>query len=132
MLKPTFTSKVSLTALDTVKTPSASTDDLGNLFPLWLWALRRMNVPGPGQDLIIVQPGHTREHAAFVGEIVPYDPATRPENAHFIYHSMPCEGCLGDCILPPEDGMFPCVSRLDDNKVLARAREILTASIGQA
>lgn len=70
--------------------------------------------------------------AAFVGEIVPYDPSLAPDNAHFVYHSMPCEGCLGDCILPPEDGMFPCVARLDDNQVMALAREILTVSKGQA
>ena len=49
--------------------------------------------------------------AAFVGEIVPYDPAIAPDNVRFIYHSMPCEGCLGDCILQAESGMFPCVAQ---------------------
>ena len=65
--------------------------------------------------------------AAFVGEIVPYDPATRPENAHFIYHSMPCEGCLGDCILPPEDGMFPCVARLDGDEIISIIGDMMAA-----
>ena len=64
--------------------------------------------------------------AAYVGEIVPYDPAMQPDNVHFIYHSMPCEGCLGDCILPAEDGMFPCVARLDEETVLGRVHEMLT------
>ncbi len=63
--------------------------------------------------------------AAYVGEIVPYDPAIRPENAHFQYHSMPCEGCLGDCILPAEDGMFPCVARLDEDSIIAEVRSLL-------
>ena len=63
--------------------------------------------------------------AAYVGEIVPYDPAITPPNARFVYHSMPCEGCLGDCILPAENGMFPCVARLDDDKILVAAHSML-------
>jgi hypothetical protein len=58
--------------------------------------------------------------AAYVREIVPYDPAITPDNARFVYHSMPCEGCLGNCIHPTEDGMFPCVAGLDDTDVLAQ------------
>lgn len=63
--------------------------------------------------------------AAFVGEIVPYDPAVAPPNARFVYHSMPCEGCLGDCILAPEDGMFPCVARLDEGRIMAEIEAML-------
>jgi hypothetical protein len=63
--------------------------------------------------------------AAFVGEIVPYDPAIAPPNARFVYYSMPCEGCLGDCILPAEHGMFPCVARLDEQRIVDKVREIL-------
>ena len=63
--------------------------------------------------------------AAYVDEIVPYDPAVTPPNAHFVYHSMPCEGCLGDCILPAENGMFPCVARLDEDQILAAARSMM-------
>jgi ADP-heptose:LPS heptosyltransferase len=51
--------------------------------------------------------------AAYVGEIVPYDAAIAPANVHIIYNTMPCEGCLGICHLPLEDGIFPCVARLD-------------------
>jgi len=64
--------------------------------------------------------------AAFVGEIVPYDPAITPENAHFLYTPMPCEGCLGNCILPLQDGMFPCVAKLDENQAVQKVREIMS------
>jgi ADP-heptose:LPS heptosyltransferase len=63
--------------------------------------------------------------AAYVGEIVPYDPAITPPNARFVHHSMPCEGCLGDCVLPAEDGMFPCVARLDESRILAEAQSMM-------
>jgi ADP-heptose:LPS heptosyltransferase len=63
--------------------------------------------------------------AAYVGEIVPYDPAITPPNARFVHHSMPCEGCLGDCVLPAEDGMFPCVARLGEGWVMAEARSMM-------
>jgi hypothetical protein len=66
--------------------------------------------------------------AAYVGEIVPYDPAITPKNARFVYHSMPCEGCLGNCIYPPEDGMFPCVARLDEAEVLAQVSVLVGGS----
>ena len=65
--------------------------------------------------------------AAYVGEIVPYDPAITPDNACFVYHSMPCEGCLGECILPAEDGMFPCVARLDEGQIIASVGEMMAA-----
>lgn len=66
--------------------------------------------------------------AAFVGEIVPYDPAVTPPNARFVYHSMPCEGCLGTCVLPAEDGMFPCVARLDDDRIAAALEDMLAGA----
>jgi ADP-heptose:LPS heptosyltransferase len=65
--------------------------------------------------------------AAYVGEIVPYDDAIAPVNARFVYHSMDCEGCLGHCIHPAEDGMFPCVARLEKERILATVREFLPA-----
>ncbi len=63
--------------------------------------------------------------AAFVGEIVPYDAAISPENAHFLYHSMPCEGCLGACDQPLEMGIYPCVARLDGDEIISKIRELL-------
>jgi ADP-heptose:LPS heptosyltransferase len=63
--------------------------------------------------------------AAFVGEIVPYDPAITPSNANFVYHSMPCEGCLGVCVLPAEEGVFPCVARLDGDEVITKVKELM-------
>jgi len=68
--------------------------------------------------------------AAYVGEIVPYDPAITPENAHFLYTSMSCEGCLGDCIHPFQNGMFPCVAKLDKNQAVKKAREIMSMTGG--
>lgn len=65
--------------------------------------------------------------AAYVGEIVPYDDAIAPVNARFVYHSMECEGCLGNCIHPAEDGMFPCVARLDEDKVVSEVGELMAA-----
>ena len=63
--------------------------------------------------------------AAFVGEIVPYAPEIAPDNAEILYHSMPCEGCLGTCILPAEDGMYPCVARLDADAAIAKVGEMV-------
>ncbi len=65
--------------------------------------------------------------AAYVGEIVPYDPNLTPDNARFVYHSMPCEGCLGACIHPAEGGMFPCVARLDEDQIIASVGEMMAA-----
>ncbi len=63
--------------------------------------------------------------AAYVGEIVPYDDAIAPDNARFVYYSMDCEGCLGNCIHPAIEGMFPCVARLDEDRIVAIVREML-------
>lgn len=62
--------------------------------------------------------------AAYVDEIVPYAPEITPENVRFLYTPMECAGCLGDCRLPFEDGMYPCVARLDADAVIAAALEM--------
>jgi len=41
---------------------------------------------------------------------------------------MDCEGCLGTCTLPAEDGRFPCVARLDRTAILAKAEKLLSGS----
>lgn len=56
--------------------------------------------------------------AAYVDEIVPYPPETRPDNVDFIFHPMPCQGCLGACVHPAERGMYPCVARVAEATVL--------------
>ena len=63
--------------------------------------------------------------AAFVGEIVPYAPEIAPLNAEILYHSMPCEGCLGACVLPARNGMYPCVAGLDADAVIAKVDEMI-------
>lgn len=63
--------------------------------------------------------------AAYVGEIVPYAAAITPSNAQFLYQPMACQGCLGACRLPPEDGMYPCVAALDPDAVLGAVREMV-------
>ncbi|MDP7214527.1 MAG: lipopolysaccharide heptosyltransferase family protein, partial [Rhodospirillales bacterium] len=62
--------------------------------------------------------------------IVPYDAAISPENAHFLYHSMSCEGCLGACVLPPKMGMFPCVARLEGDEIINKVKELLERPAG--
>lgn len=63
--------------------------------------------------------------AAYVGEIVPYDASITPDNVRFLYVPMDCQGCLGACTLPPEDGMYPCVARVGRDNVLAATAELL-------
>ena len=67
--------------------------------------------------------------AAYVGEIVPYAAEISPPNARFVYTSMPCQGCLGACILPTEDDRFPCVARLSRNDVLKEIDRLLPEKI---
>ncbi len=64
--------------------------------------------------------------AAYVGEIVPYAPEITPDNVRFLYHGMPCEGCLGDCHLPTDQNMYPCIARLGEEAVLAIVKELMT------
>jgi ADP-heptose:LPS heptosyltransferase len=68
--------------------------------------------------------------SAYVGEIVPYDAEIVPDNVTFLYHDMDCRGCLGDCIHEPESGMYPCVARLEDDRVIAAVRDMLAANGG--
>lgn len=63
--------------------------------------------------------------AAYVGEIVPYATAVTPPNVRFLYHTMPCQGCLGDCRLPAEAGRYPCVARLDIAAAVAVLHAVL-------
>ncbi len=63
--------------------------------------------------------------AAYVGEIVPYADEITPDNAHFIYTPMDCQGCLGSCIHPLQDGRFRCVAELDEAAILAKVCELL-------
>lgn len=63
--------------------------------------------------------------AAYVGEIVPYAPEITPDNAHFIYQHMDCQGCLGACVHPLEDNMYRCVAAIDDDQVVSEALRIL-------
>lgn len=67
--------------------------------------------------------------SAYVGEIVPYADEITPANLHVLYTPMPCQGCLGACIFPPEDGMYPCVAALDPDTVLGAVRDIVARGI---
>lgn len=67
--------------------------------------------------------------SAYVGEIVPYAPEVTPANAHFVRHDMDCRGCLGDCRLPSERGMYPCVAALDSDAILAQVADIVARGI---
>jgi len=63
--------------------------------------------------------------AAYVGEIVPYAPAVTPDNVTFLYHDMPCQGCLGSCIHPLERGMYPCVACLTASRLTTTVKNLL-------
>ncbi len=56
--------------------------------------------------------------AAHVVDSVPYDSRITPDSVRFLYHDMACRGCLGSCTHPYEDGMYPCVARLDAKVVM--------------
>ncbi|MEO5338275.1 MAG: lipopolysaccharide heptosyltransferase family protein [Magnetospirillum sp. WYHS-4] len=66
--------------------------------------------------------------AAYVDEIVPYAAEITPPNIAFLWHDMPCRGCLGACGLPAEDGMYPCVARLDRRAILAAVAERIVST----
>jgi ADP-heptose:LPS heptosyltransferase len=63
--------------------------------------------------------------AAYVGEIVPYAPEITPPNVRFLYHPVPCQGCLGDCRLPSENGMYPCLARISLDEAVGAALALL-------
>lgn len=63
--------------------------------------------------------------AAHVVDSIPYDIRMTPDNVVFLYHDMECRGCLGECIHPPENGVYPCVARLDPDKVTAAVLKLL-------
>ena len=63
--------------------------------------------------------------AAYVNEIVPYAPEISPANAHFIYTAMDCQSCLGQCIHPAENGMYPCIAQIDPRRVTEQIRALL-------
>ena len=63
--------------------------------------------------------------AAYVDEITPYAPESTPANVRFIYHDMPCRSCLGSCIHPTENKMYPCVARISNQRVQAAVSELL-------
>ena len=63
--------------------------------------------------------------AAYVGEIIPYAAEITPDNVTFIYTIIECQGCLGNCILSTERGMFPCVSRILQSEVLDKVQKLL-------
>ena len=67
--------------------------------------------------------------AAYVGEIVPYANEIAPSNVHFIYTPMDCAGCLGSCILPPEDGVYPCIARLPRARILDEVNRMMTQAV---
>lgn len=62
--------------------------------------------------------------AAHVIDSTPYDPRMTPDNVTFLFHDMPCRGCLGNCIHPLEDGFYPCVRRLDEDQVLTKVKAL--------
>ena len=63
--------------------------------------------------------------AAWVDELVPYPAALTPAGVEFLYHPMPCAGCRAACPYPAENGMYPCVARLDRELILAKVRALV-------
>lgn len=68
--------------------------------------------------------------AAHVVDSIPYDSRIAPDNVTFLYHDMDCRGCLGECIHPLENGMYPCVARLDHEQAVKKAMELLRKGAG--
>ncbi|OAN52209.1 hypothetical protein A6A04_00460 [Paramagnetospirillum marisnigri] len=60
--------------------------------------------------------------AAYAGAGVPYDERVAPDNVQFVYVPMECQGCLGRCKFPLEDGMYKCVAELDTKAVVDYVR----------
>jgi len=62
--------------------------------------------------------------AAYVGGNIPYVEALGPTSVRFIWTSMACQGCLGDCRRPAIDSMYPCVAALPAQSVLDAVAEM--------
>lgn len=67
--------------------------------------------------------------AAYVGAGVPYDERVVPGNVQFVYVPMECQGCLGRCKFPLEDGMYKCVNAIDTDQVLAFVRDSVARGV---
>jgi hypothetical protein len=67
--------------------------------------------------------------AAYVNEIVPYAQEITPHNVRFVFQEMDCQGCLGSCCLPLENGSFPCVARIKPESILTAIDELLTKQL---
>lgn len=65
--------------------------------------------------------------AAHVVDSVPYDSRMMPENVRFEVPEIDCEGCLGQCIHPLENGRYHCLGQLTPERCVAAAREVLAA-----
>ena len=63
--------------------------------------------------------------AAYINEIVPYPETIIPKNVEFVYKSMPCEGCLGDCSLTLENKRFPCINRIPSEEIFKKIDNML-------
>jgi ADP-heptose:LPS heptosyltransferase len=65
--------------------------------------------------------------AAFQGEMVPYHASYAPPLVRFLMQDMPCRGCLGVCVHPLKEGMYPCIAALDPSQAASLAQEMLGA-----
>lgn len=63
--------------------------------------------------------------AAYVGAGVPYDERVAPGNVQFVHTPMDCQGCLGRCRFPLENGMYRCVNAIDTDRVVDFIRDSL-------
>lgn len=63
--------------------------------------------------------------AAYAGEIVPYPAETCPPNVRFLMAEMACKGCLGVCIYPDHERLYPCVAKLDAHEAARAALELM-------
>lgn len=63
--------------------------------------------------------------AAYEGEIVPYPAETCPPNVRFLMADMTCKGCLGVCVHPDHEKIYPCVAKLKAGEAAAAAMELM-------
>jgi hypothetical protein len=109
---------MSLLALPNV---SRETAGFANLAGMLRGSRMAIGVDTAGLHLAVVLGVHSLclASAAYAGGGVPYDEMVAPSNVQFIYAPLPCQGCMGRCKFPLEDGMFRCVAAIDTDKVLA-------------